>query len=77
MIDRKEIRIIIKKYRKKQGMTQEQLAKTIQVHRTYICAIESGRRYPSWEILRQLIEVLEIDEGLIFRSVQGRENMFK
>ncbi|MGI6010203.1 MAG: helix-turn-helix transcriptional regulator [Ruminococcus sp.] len=51
----------IRRSRKNRGMTQAQLARALEVDRTYICAIENGRRRPSLKILIGLSEVLEID----------------
>ena len=50
------------------NMTQEQLAKALDVDRTYICAIEKGRRFPSWRLLMDLSRVLEID---VYRLIFG------
>lgn len=77
MLDREQICTMIKWYRKKCGMTQEQLAKTIQVDRTYICAIEKGRRFPSWEVMNLLINALDMKEEDLFHSVHWEKNMVK
>ena len=59
--ERGELSRSIRVSRKDRGMTQEELAKKLDVDRTYICAIENGRRRPSLLLLIQLSEVLEID----------------
>mgnify|MGYP005758218385 CR=1 FL=1 len=51
----------IRSSRKNRGMTQEELANVLEVDRTYICAIENGRRKPSLKILIRLSKILEID----------------
>lgn len=43
----KKFGIQVAKLRKKSGITQEQLADKIDVHRTYIGFIEQGKRNPS------------------------------
>lgn len=61
MNEKNELSVVIREHRKNRGMTQEQLAEVMNVDRTYICAIEKGRRFPSWELLWRLTEFLEID----------------
>ena len=61
MTKKNRVCTMIREHRKSLGMTQEQLADVLKVDRTYICAIENGRRFPSWELMWQLVEILEID----------------
>jgi len=48
----------LKKIRKKQGLTQCQLAEKVGVNRITICRWEKGTRLPSIACLMKLIEVL-------------------
>lgn len=52
--------------RKREGLTQLELAKISQVARCDIAKIESGRYpiYPSWR--HRLAEALQVDEGELF-----------
>ncbi|HJD12739.1 MAG TPA: helix-turn-helix domain-containing protein [Candidatus Ruminococcus avistercoris] len=59
--DKRELSRSIRLSRKDRGMTQEQLARELDVDRTYICAIENGRRRPSLRLMIRLSEILEID----------------
>ncbi|MGI6007035.1 MAG: helix-turn-helix transcriptional regulator [Ruminococcus sp.] len=58
---RGELSSSIRMSRKKRGLTQEQLANALEVDRTYICAIENGRRRPSLKLMIALSEILEMD----------------
>lgn len=53
-------------YRKILGMTQAELAELLQVHRTYISAIERGRRFPSLRVLYRLADALEVEVWKLF-----------
>lgn len=50
----------IKKYRKKVGLTQEELANKIRVTPKYIQFIESARRTPSLKLLKKMSKILKI-----------------
>lgn len=52
--------------RKKQGMTQDAVAKKIGVTRTCYANYESGLRNPSFEKVIRLKKVLSIEEDSIF-----------
>ncbi len=44
--------------RRKRGMSQEELAERVEVHRTYIGYIEQGKRNPSIGNIRKIAKVL-------------------
>ncbi|HEX6601091.1 MAG TPA: helix-turn-helix transcriptional regulator [Solirubrobacterales bacterium] len=46
--------------RKKKGLTQEELATRVELHETYISLIESGRRNPTWGVVRRISRALEV-----------------
>ena len=52
---------IIQAKRKELGLTQERLAEKIGKNAGYIGQIERGLSYPSYPVLLQLIETLELD----------------
>ena len=56
----------VKKYRTKQGLSQEELANKCGMHRTYISAIECFRRSISLENIQRIADALEIESYLLF-----------
>ncbi len=46
--------------RKKKGVTQEQLANIVELHRTYIGFIEQGKRNPSIGNVYKIANALDI-----------------
>ena len=53
-------------YRKKLRLSQTQLAELVDIHRTYVSAIELGKVSISFDILFKLSEVLEIPVSKLF-----------
>lgn len=47
--------------RKAQNLTQQKLAKKVNVSRIYVQALESNRRLPSMKLLQRLAPALEVD----------------
>jgi transcriptional regulator with XRE-family HTH domain len=56
----------IKIFRKSRSMTQEKLAEKVDSATNYISAIESGRRFPSVEMLEKIASALKIDTPELF-----------
>ena len=52
---------VIKKERKKKHLTQEKLAKQLNMSRNYLSDIENGRYNPSIKLLEKIVEVLECE----------------
>ncbi len=50
----------IKKYRKKSGLTQEQLAEKLEISSKHLSNIEIGDKFVSAELLNRLTEILNI-----------------
>ena len=46
-------------YRKKKRLSQTQLAELVDIHRTYVSAIELGKVSVSFDVLFKLAQVLE------------------
>ena len=53
-------------YRKKKRLSQTQLAELVDIHRTYVSAIELGKVSVSFDILFKLAESLEIPPSKLF-----------
>ena len=61
--------IVLRKIRTSKDMSQEELAARINVSRSYISYLESGRRYPSIEMLIALAKALEVKPGELLDSI--------
>lgn len=55
----------IRKYRKKIGLSQEQLAEKSGLHRTYIGGIERGERNITLDSLQVIAEALAVEPVLL------------
>lgn len=55
-----DYRTLIREKRKEKGLSQERLAKLIQVSQPFIAEIESGRKKPSVDVLMRICAVLDI-----------------
>ncbi|MGM9641237.1 MAG: helix-turn-helix domain-containing protein [Faecousia sp.] len=53
-------------YRKKKRLSQTQLAELVDIHRTYISAIELGKVGVSFDVLFRLSDALEISPKQLF-----------
>jgi len=58
----------IKFYRKKRGLTQENLAEMVNTASTYIAMIESGRRTPSFKLIERMADALDVDATELFST---------
>ena len=55
-----DYRTLIREKRKEKGLSQERLAKLVQVSQPFIAEIESGRKKPSVDVLIRICAVLDI-----------------
>ena len=55
-----DYRTLIREKRKEKGLSQERLAKLVQVSQPFIAEIESGRKKPSVDVLKRICAVLDI-----------------
>ena len=55
-----DYRTLIREKRKEKGLSQERLAKLVQVTQPFIAEIESGRKKPSVDVLMRICAVLDI-----------------
>lgn len=53
-------------YRKKNRLSQSELAELVDIHRTHISAIERGVVAPSFDVLFKLSDVLDIETKQLF-----------
>lgn len=68
----------LKLLRRYQGLNQSNLAKRLDVSRSYISELESGNRTPSLDLLRRYAEVFNVPvSSLVFfaEALQDKENL--
>lgn len=53
-------------YRKKNRLSQSELAELVDIHRTHISAIERGVVAPSFDVLFKLSDVLGVETKQLF-----------
>lgn len=53
----------LQKIRKEQGISQEQLAAKLSMHRTYVGMIERGERNPTIRTLYKVARALKVDSS--------------
>ena len=61
----------LKHYRMKKGLSQEEFADRAGLHRTYISAVERGKRSIAIDNIEKIASALEIDAYLLFVSNNG------
>lgn len=61
-----ELSIIIRRGRERKCLTQEELSQIIHKSDKYIGAVECGRIVPPYPVLKQIVQVLEIDGNTLF-----------
>lgn len=68
---------MIRSYRKAHGIKQCVLAKMVGVHYSYISIVESGKRFPSISVLKELIEILRMPVSITVKEKlkDAREKM--
>ena len=66
---------VIKNARLNKQFTQEQLAEKIGVGPRHIMAIENEGKHPSYEVLSNLIQILDISADLIFRPKMATQSI--
>ena len=66
------ISVVLREIRNEKNMSQEDVAFRINVDRTYISYLESGKRYPSIEMLIALAQALGVQPGEMLDRVANR-----
>lgn len=56
----------LKFYRKKTGLSQQQLAEKCDIATNYLSEIERGQKFPSVEMIERISNVLQIPAYLLF-----------
>lgn len=56
----------LRKYRNESGLSQEAFATKAGLHRTYISALERGKRSIALDNIEKIAEALEIDAYFLF-----------
>ena len=59
----------IKELRRALGLSQEKLALKAEVDRTYLAAVEQGKRNPSIKSLEKILKALEVSFGEFFKDM--------
>jgi len=67
---KKEFGAELKRRRMESGISQERLAELADLHRTYISAVESGKRNLTLESIQRLAQALGATVGSFFTSVE-------
>ncbi|MCA0979294.1 helix-turn-helix domain-containing protein [Qipengyuania flava] len=63
----------VRRYRKRLGMTQEQLAHEAEMERSYVSDLERGTRNPSVRALGRLAQALRIQPDQLLRVCDDQE----
>ncbi|MBW3097521.1 helix-turn-helix domain-containing protein [Pseudohoeflea coraliihabitans] len=58
----------VRYWRKKRGLSQEELADRAQLHATYVSGIETGYRNPTVKIIGRIADALDIEPSLLFED---------
>ena len=61
----------LKKFRKQAGLSQAQLGLRCDTLASYICEIETGRKFPSLEMIARIAEALQIQPHLFLLAEPG------
>jgi transcriptional regulator with XRE-family HTH domain len=61
----------LRELRKRAGLSQEEFAAKIQIHRTYIGAVERGERNPSLKNILKFARALNVEPASLFRDWEG------
>lgn len=61
------------RYRKQRGFTQAQLADSAGLHRTYISAVERGKRNISIDNIEKIALTLKVDAYLLFVDTENQQ----
>lgn len=59
----------VRHWRKKRGLSQEELADRAQLHPTYVSGIETGYRNPTVKIVGKLATALGVEPACLFEDV--------
>lgn len=60
----------LKRWRRRRGISQEELGSLASLHRTEIGFLESGARTPRLDTIAKLAGSLTIDPGVLFEGIE-------
>lgn len=61
----------VRYWRKKRGLSQEELADRAKLHPTYVSGIETGYRNPTVKIIGRIASALGVEPGCLFEEVEA------
>lgn len=64
----------VKKYRKQQGFSQEQLAEKLEISTNHLSVIETGTKFVTYKLLEKIILELDVLPSSLFQSTQTALN---
>ncbi|MBR4824076.1 MAG: helix-turn-helix transcriptional regulator [Spirochaetaceae bacterium] len=64
----------VQKYRKKAGLTQEQLSIKLQISQKHMSIIETGTQFASAPLIGKIAEVLEVSPAMLFGGYEHEVN---
>ena len=70
---KKRFGLVIKKWRGKTGISQDELAWRAELHRTYVSDIERGARNPSLQSIERLAKALNVSFSTLFQPLEDAE----
>jgi transcriptional regulator with XRE-family HTH domain len=62
----------IRRWRKRRGFSQEELAHRARLHPTYVSGIETGYRNPTIAVLERVANALEVDPVALLKPIPVR-----
>jgi len=70
---KKRFGLVIKNWRKKSGISQDELARHAELHRTYVSDIERGVRNPSLQSIERLAKAFNVSFSTLFQPLEDTE----
>jgi len=67
---KKQFGLVLKRWRKKTGISQEELAWRANLHRTYVSDLERGNRNPSLESIEKLASAMNLSLSALFQPLE-------
>ncbi|MBS4008227.1 MAG: helix-turn-helix transcriptional regulator [Clostridium sp.] len=67
----KKFGVVLKKLRTDKGVSQEDFALNIGLHRTYISQLERGLKSPSLRTIEKICSELEISPSLLMQMIES------
>lgn len=64
----------VKKYRKQQGLSQEQLAEKLEISTNHLSVIETGTKFVTYKLLEKIVTELKILPSSLFQCTQTAKN---